>query len=260
VTAVRLDASGPLARLVLARPERHNAIDLTMARELQAALAECATSPGVRALLIGAEGPAFCVGGDLGHVGGDPDALRDIARDMVEAVQDVVARVAELPVPVVCAAGGAVAGVGLGLLWASDIVVAGDDLRLATAFADVGVSGDGGSSWWLPRLVGLRRAQELMLLNRRLDAREADDWGLVTRVVPAVELAEEAERTAGELASGATVALGRMRALLRDGVSAGLREHLAAEADGVLACADSADMREALRAFGERRRPRFVGG
>lgn len=199
-SGARLEITGALAQIVLARPERRNAIDLTMAQALQAALAGCADDPGVRALLIRAEGPSFSPGGDLGHVGGDPGALEEIATEMVGAVQDTVARVAELEVPVVCAAHGATAGVALGLLWASDIVIAADDLKLATAFAGVGVSGDGGNSWWLPRLVGLRRAQELMLENRRLSAAEALDWGLVTRVVPAAELAGEAQRTAVALA------------------------------------------------------------
>jgi 2-(1,2-epoxy-1,2-dihydrophenyl)acetyl-CoA isomerase len=230
-----------------------------MARDLQAALADCATRPDARALLIQAEGRSFCVGGDLGHVGGSQQRLEDIAGEMVTAVQDVVARVAELSIPVVCAAGGAAAGAGLGLLWASDLVIAGDDLRIATAFADVGVSGDGGNSWWLPRLVGLRRAQELMLLNRRLDAQEAYEWGLVTRVVPAATLDEEAARVASTLANGPTLALRHMRSLLRDSLATPLREHLAAEAEGVIACAGSTDMPEALRAFEERRRPQFRG-
>jgi 2-(1,2-epoxy-1,2-dihydrophenyl)acetyl-CoA isomerase len=112
VTAVRLETTGSLARLVLARPERHNAIDLAMAHDLQAALADCAARSDVRVLLVQAEGRAFCVGGDLGHVGGGPQRLDDVAREMVEAVQDVVARVAELPIPVVCAGGGAAAGAG----------------------------------------------------------------------------------------------------------------------------------------------------
>jgi 2-(1,2-epoxy-1,2-dihydrophenyl)acetyl-CoA isomerase len=259
MSTVRFDVTGSVARIVLARPERHNAIDLDMAQQLQAALTECAAHPDIRALVICAEGRSFCVGGDLGSLGRAPEHLRPVVQDMVVAVQDIVSRIAELPVPVVCAAGGAVAGAGLGLLWASDIVIVADDLNLSTAFADVGLSGDGGNSWWLPRLVGLRRAQELMLLNRKLDAQEALDWGLVTRLVPAHDLHAEAMRTTEQLASGATVALGHMRALLRDSYSTSLRQHLETESAAVLNCADSSDLREALQAFGERRRPQFQG-
>lgn len=256
---VRLEVEDGLAQLVLARPDRGNGLDLEMARRLVDALGEVEARADVRAVLVRAEGPHFCVGGDLGHVGGGGASLGKIAAAMIEPAQELVARAAELRVPVVCAAGGGAAGLGLGILYAADVVIAGDDLKLATAFAAVGVSGDGGSSWFLPRIVGLRRAQELMLLNRRLSAAEALQWGLVTRVVPRAELDDAALEVAGALAAGPTVALAGMRRLLREATGPSLREHLAAEAEAVLACARSADMAEALTAFGEKRHPVFTG-
>lgn len=256
---VRLERDGAVAHLVLARPERHNALDLAMAKSLCAALESCAADPALRVLLIRAEGPSFCVGGDLGHVGSDPAELERIAAAMVEPAQDLVARLDELPIPVVCAAAGPAAGLGLGLLWASDLVIGADDLTLMTAFAAVGVSGDGGSTYFLPRLVGQRRALELMLLNRRVTAQEALAWGLVTRLVARDALLDEASAVARDLAAGATLALGRMRRLVREAAGPSLREHLAAERVGVLGCAATHDMREGLLAFAERRRPDFRG-
>ncbi|MEV4421808.1 enoyl-CoA hydratase-related protein [Patulibacter sp. NPDC049589] len=254
---VVLEVEGGVAHVVLAHPERRNGIDLRAASELRDALIGCAT-PGVRAVLIRAEGEHFSVGGDLGALGADPERLGETVAELLPVVQDAVARVAELEVPVVCAARGAAAGAALGLLWGADEVVVGDDLRLATGFAAAGLSGDGGSSWHLPLLCGLRRSQRLLMGNERIGAAEALEWGLVTAVVPAADVEAEGRARAAALAAGPTVALGRMRALLRAG-SPTLREHLAAESEGILACAATSDLPAALAAFAARRTPVFEG-
>jgi 2-(1,2-epoxy-1,2-dihydrophenyl)acetyl-CoA isomerase len=258
---VRFAVSEGVARVTLARPAAGNAFDLAMAVAVQHALAECGERQDVRAVLISADGRDFSVGGDLRYLGANLDELPAIAAPLADAVQDVVARVAELPVPVVCAAGGAVAGAALGFLWAADVTVVGDDLRIVTGFAKVGLSGDGGSSWWLPRLAGTARARELLVEGRPIGAAEALRWGLVARVVARPDLAAEAERTVIGLASGPTLALGHMRRLVALGPSsAELRAHLAAEAESIRVCLASRDVREALRAFGEGRSPVFDGG
>lgn len=247
-----------IGHLVLCRPDRRNAVDVRAALELREALVRCAEADGVRALLIRATGPHFTVGGDLPFLAAEPERLAEVVGELLPAVQDATARVAELEIPVVCAARGAAAGVGLGLLWGADVALVGDDLRLATGFAAAGLSGDGGSSWHLPRLAGLRRAQELLMQNRRIGAGEAVDWGLVTRAVPDAELDDAALEAATALASGPTVALGRMRALLRAG-SPTLREQLDAESDALRACLGTADLPAALAAFADRRAPVFTG-
>jgi 2-(1,2-epoxy-1,2-dihydrophenyl)acetyl-CoA isomerase len=160
---------------------------------------------------------------------------------------------------VLVAAHGAAAGGGLGLLWCADVVIAADDLRIATGFVHLALSGDGGSSWHLPRLVGLRRAQELIMGGRVLDAAEALDWGLVTRVVPAAELVEQALAQARALAAGPTYAIGRMKRLLLESSGHGYAEQLAAERDAIVDCARTGDAREGLAAFAARRPPRFAG-
>jgi 2-(1,2-epoxy-1,2-dihydrophenyl)acetyl-CoA isomerase len=138
-------------------------------------------------------------------------------------------------------------------------VLAAEGTRFATGFANLGLSGDGASSWWLPRLVGVRRAKELLIGGRVLDAREALDWGLITEVVAAGELAERADAVAGKLASGPTFAFAQMRRLLHDSTERTLEQQLAAEAEAMVACAGTPDAVEALNAFIERREPDFSG-
>ncbi|GAA5159958.1 enoyl-CoA hydratase-related protein [Pseudonocardia eucalypti] len=257
-----LEIADGLARLRLTRPDRRNAIDMAMAGGIAERMDQlvAATDGGdVRAVLIEAEGPAFTVGGDVDHLAGQLDRLSAELDDMITRFHGALARLAELPVPVVTAARGAVAGGGLGLFWCADLAIAGDDLRIATGFARLALSGDGGSSWHLPRLVGLRRAQELLLGGRVLDAAEALDWGLVTRVVPADELATHALAVARELVEGPTYAFGRMKRLLRESGGNTYREQLEAERAAIVDCGATSDGREGLAAFAERRSPRFTG-
>jgi len=256
---VSLEITDGLAQLRLARPEGRNGIDMAMVQALADRFEVVASAPGVRALLIGADGPAFTVGGDLRHLTGQLDRLPDELHEMISLYHRTLAGLAALPVPVLVAAHGAVAGGGLGLLWCADLVIAADDLRIATGFVHLGLSGDGGSSWHLPRLVGLRRAQELILGGRVLDAAEALDWGLVTQVVPAGRLSEVALERARSLASGPTYALGRMKRLLRESGPASYPEQLAAEREAIVACARTEDARDGLTAFADRRAPRFTG-
>src|SRR5206468_11559804 len=153
---------------------------------------------------ISADGPSFSVGGDMRHFLAQTDRMADELSDMIGGYHPALARLAALPLPVVCAVNGAAAGGGLGLMWCADVVIAADDAKFATGFAALGLSGDGGSSWFLPRLVGLRRARELILHNRVLSATEALDWGLIDRVVPAADLDAEAEAAAAGMAAGPT--------------------------------------------------------
>jgi 2-(1,2-epoxy-1,2-dihydrophenyl)acetyl-CoA isomerase len=224
-----------------------------------AAVDGCERAEGVRALLISADGSAFSVGGDLEHFGGQLHRLPDALDEMVGPYHQVLGRLAELPVPVVCAVRGAAAGGALGLLWCADVVLVAQDAKLATGFARLGLSGDGGSSWWLPRLVGMVRARELVLGGRVLSGVEAAEWGLVTRAVPAEDLEAQALAAARALAAGPTVAYGEMRRLLARSLSLDIEGGLAAELAACLRTGATADGREGIRAFGERRDPRFEG-
>lgn len=248
-----------IGRLVLARPETGNALDLTAAEAIAAAVRTLERTEGLRAVLISAEGRAFTVGGDLRYVAAHLDDLADAVAGLLAHYHAALPRLATLPVPVVAAVQGAAAGGGLGLLWVADVVVAADDLQIVTGFDKLGLSGDGGSSWHLPRLVGLRRAQHMLLTGRPVRAAEALEWGLVSRVVPAADLAAEAEAEVGRLAAGPTAALGRMKRLLLQSPTTGYADQLVAEGAAMAECAATGDVRAGVTAFLDRRRPPFTG-
>jgi 2-(1,2-epoxy-1,2-dihydrophenyl)acetyl-CoA isomerase len=248
-----------VARLRLVRGDARNAIDPGMVRGLGEAVAACAEAGGVRALLISADGPSFTVGGDLRHFASELERLPQELDEMVGGYHEALGTLAELPVPIVCAVQGGAAGGGLGLLWCADMVVAADDLKLATGFTRLGLNGDGGSSWWLPRLVGMPRARELLIGGRVLNAAEALEWGLVSRVVPLAELEAEALAAVRELAAGPTLALGEIRRLLAGSGARSLHEGLAAEHEAMIRTGATSDAREGVTAFVERRAPRFAG-
>jgi len=254
-----LTVAGGVARLRMVRAEGRNAIDPLWVKELDAAVATLEAEGTARGLLISADGPAFTVGGDLRHFDTQRDRLADELAEMIGGYHAALGRLAALPMPVVSAVNGAAAGGGLGLVWCSDYVVAADNAKFATGFAALGLSGDGGSSWFLPRLVGLRRARELILHNRALSAAEALDWGLVDRLVPRGELEGEAESAVATLAAGPTVAYGEMRRLLWRSLSVDLEDQLTAEREAIVRCGATADAEEGIRAFSERRGPKFSG-
>jgi 2-(1,2-epoxy-1,2-dihydrophenyl)acetyl-CoA isomerase len=256
---VELTVDRGVGQLRLIRPEARNAIDPAWVLALREAVEECAGRTDVRAVLVSAEGPSFSVGGDLDHFAAHLDALPEELESMISGFHVALRTLAELSVPVVCAAAGAVAGGGIGLLWCADVVLLADDAKLATGFSRLGLSGDGGSSWYLPRLVGTLRATEMILEGRVLSATEALEWGLVSRVVPRDGLEQQAADLAQRLASGPTYAYGEMRALIRRALDVPLAEGLDAEREAIVRCGATADGREGITAFAERRSPRFSG-
>ncbi|MGH2938454.1 MAG: enoyl-CoA hydratase-related protein [Solirubrobacterales bacterium] len=256
---VEFTSEAGIGRLRLACGDRHNAIDDALVDALAAAVDDLGREPALRAVLIGADGPSFSVGGDVAHFAGHADDLAAELDRMVAKLNRALTRLAKLPLPVICAAQGAVAGGGLGLLWCSDVILAADDLKIVTGYDRLGLSSDGGNSWALPRLVGRRRARQILFGGRALDATDALAWGLVDRVVPAAELAGEADAEARRLASGPTVAYAQIKRLLDEGESAGWSEQLDAERRAMVTCAETADAREGVESFVGRRAPAFEG-
>jgi enoyl-CoA hydratase/carnithine racemase len=255
--ALELDQQG-IARLRLCCADRRNAIDPAFVDELHEAVSAVQREPRVRVVLIHADGPAFSVGGDLQHFAAHRDELAEALGELVPVFHQALLVLASLPVPVVAAVAGAAAGGGLGIAWCSDVLIAADDALFATGYARLGLSGDGASSWWLPRLVGLRRAQQMLLQDRTVNAAEALEWGLVTEVVARDALPARAEAVAAELAAGPTGALGRMRRLLREGTTRDLGDQLAREAAEIIACGRTPEAREGVLSFTGRRAPDFV--
>jgi 2-(1,2-epoxy-1,2-dihydrophenyl)acetyl-CoA isomerase len=257
---VAYSAADGLGVIRLNRPAARNAIDEAFAADFAEAVRRCAADASARALLICGNGPSFTVGGDVAMLAGtEPGELPEKLRRLTTSYHASLQVLDSLQVPVVAAVHGAVAGGGLGLICVADIVIAAAGTKFAAAFGGLGLSGDGGGTWFLPRLVGTRRAAEFYLEQRVLTADEAASWGLISRVVPAAELDTEAERTARRLAAGPTRAWGELRTLLRRSDETSLPDQLAAETAAQCRTAGTRDARHAIASFMAKTRPAFDG-
>lgn len=257
---VLLDIKDHVATLRLNRPDKGNAIDADMADDLAEAATQIAERPDVRAVLIAGNGPNFTVGGDLGLFAGTArERLPNRLRRMIDSYHLAIDRLTSIDAPVVAAVRGGAGGGGLGLLYVADIVVAADDARFALGYGALGLTADGGNTWFLPRMVGMRRAQELFLLNRRLSAQEALAFGLVSRLAPDDAVETEAAGLAAKLAAGPTRAFGAVRRMLRQSFETGLSDQLTAEKDSIVAASSTQDAQEGIAAFVAKRRPHFHG-
>jgi 2-(1,2-epoxy-1,2-dihydrophenyl)acetyl-CoA isomerase len=225
---VDVDVRERIARITLNRPDTGNALDLELATALRQA-AEGLRGSDVGAVVLTGAGRSFCVGGDL-HYMREADEVGDAVLRLATQFHAGLEALAALDAPVISAVRGATAGGGMSLAIAADIVLAAESARFTVAYTAIGFPPDGGSSWTLPRLVGLRRATELMLLNPRLDAVAAQELGLVTRVVPDDALDAEASALARRLADGPTRAHGAVKRLLRESATRGFAEQMAEEA------------------------------
>src|SRR5262249_30849859 len=220
---VLLDIADGIATLRLNRPDHGNAINEEMAADLDEVSARLAGASGLRAVLISGNGPNFTMGGDVNLFAGTPhEQLPGRLRRMIDGYHRAIERLTTIDAPIVAAVRGAAAGGGLGLLYCADIAIASSDARFALGYGALGLTSDGGNTWFLPRMVGLRRAQELFLLNRRLTAQEALEFGLVSRLVPDDAVEPEAVVIIDKLAVGPTQAFGAMRRMLRQSFETGL--------------------------------------
>jgi 2-(1,2-epoxy-1,2-dihydrophenyl)acetyl-CoA isomerase len=255
---VLLDVVDGVARLTLNRPEAANAIDLALARSLADATKQVADDQDVRAVLLGGAGARFCGGGDVRAFAAAGD-LAACLEPIVGALHEALESMAAITVPIVAAVQGSAAGAGLALVAASDLVVAAESAKFVMAYTGIGVTPDGGSTWHLARAIGPRRALDLTLTNRPLSAAEARDSGLVSRVVPDAELVASADELVHALATGPTRAFVEAKRLLRASESRDLGAQLADEAATLVAAGGSADAKEGVTAFVEKRPPQFRG-
>ena len=236
-----------IGRLVLNRPAQGNAINVAMADALMEAAVRLAEDPSVKVVTLTGNGRLFCAGGDIAAFSsGDPAAV--IARITV-SLHAAINRLATMPKPLICLVNGPAAGAGLGLAMLGDIVIAAASAHFTSAYTAIAVSPDAGTSWLLPRLVGLRRAQDMILTNRRVGAEEAVAIGLVTRTVADEALAGEGERLAQSMAAGATAAFASSRRLLHRSYHSSLANHLEFEAAGIVSTAGSDEALAHFTAF-----------
>lgn len=254
---VLVDVAGGIARITFNRTQAGNAINLPFARALDEAAILCETDPSIRCVMLTGAGRLFCAGGDVElfrTMGDDVDALLS---ELAGTLHIAVSRFARMAKPLLVLVNGPAAGAGLSLALGGDVVLCARSAHFTAAYGTLGLTPDGGMSWWLPRLVGLRKAQEIILTNRRITAEEAAAIGMVTRVVEDEELAREGEELARQLALAATGAIGAARALLRKSFETGYESQLADEMQSIARAGASADCREGLAAFFAKRPPEF---
>jgi len=248
-----VDRCGGVMSLTLNRPDRLNALTGPLHAALQAALTDAAADHDVRIVLLHGAGRGFCAGQDLNESAGDlGDSLEQRYNPLIRAIR-------ALPVPVVCAVHGVAAGAGANLALACDIVLAADSARFIQSFVRIGLVPDAGGTFTLPRLAGDARARGMALLGEPVTGTQAEAWGLVWRVVPEAELLPEARRIAAQLAAQPAQAMASIKQALAASAANTLDQQLDLERDLQRACGGSADFREGVLAFTEKRPARFGG-
>jgi 2-(1,2-epoxy-1,2-dihydrophenyl)acetyl-CoA isomerase len=257
---VRYDVSEGVATVTLNRPDAMNALNIELKVALRDTLAAAADDPGVRAVLLTGTGRAFCVGQDLAeHALNLQGDLAAVWSTVPEHYSPIAQSLATMPKPVIAAVNGVAAGAGAAFAFACDLRIVAETAGFNMAFSAVGLSADSGSSWTLPRLVGLAKAKELLLMPSTIPADEALSLGLATQVVPVGAVAETARALAVRLASGPTAAYGAIRRSLAFSVGHGIEESLDYERQMMELTGSTQDHRAAVTAFLAKERPTFTG-
>lgn len=256
---LRIRVEAGVAWLTLNRPHAANTIDAPMAAALRAAIAQLNDDQRVRVLVLAGEGKMFCAGGDLQRFAKENDNAPAYIESLIRDLHAGLVMLENFRAPVIAAVHGAAAGAGIGLALAADIVIAAENSRFVMAYTRSGLTPDGGTSWILPHLVGLRRALELTLLNRTLTAAEALEFGMITEVTDNDKLDSRVLELALDLARGPTRAYVNARRLLRQAHINSYASQLAAEAAAIVSSFETKDGLEGVRAFRERRTPSFDG-
>ena len=246
-------------RVRLDRPDRRNAMTDDMVYALIDTIETAGSDEAVRVIALSGAGEHFCSGFDLAERGADRPRVGATQRRMRWQVNRLIPTMLETQTPIVTAARGWVIGLGLHLVLASDFAVVADDARLRAPFAVMGFTPDSGGSWLIPRLAGVARAKEMLMLGREASGTEAAEWGMVSRAVASRDVEAAAGELVDELASAATVAVGLSKLLIQRGLGADLEHHLADEALAIELASRSEDFHEYARARGEKRDPKFEG-
>ena len=254
---ILLERRGAVAVLTLNRPTVGNAIDVPLARALMDAVLECDEDDSIRCVLLTGAGRMFCAGGDVGGFAKAGDNAGALVKEITGYLHVAISRLSRMAKPLVCAVNGPAAGAGFPLALLGDLVIAAKSAHLTLAYTAIGLTPDGSSTWLLPRLVGLRLTQELVLTNRRVGAEEAVTLGLITRVVDDADLASEADKLATTLAAGATQAFGAARRLLLQSFESSLETQMERESRSIGDAARTPHGREGIAAFLGKRKPEF---
>lgn len=259
---VLIERDGGLVILTLNRPEAYNAIDGPMMQALLDALVDCDEDAAVRAVLLTGAGKAFCAGGNLKAMQAEDAKGRSVGaflKRLTVPVHGCIATMARMEKPVIGAVNGPAGGAGFSLALACDLVLAAESAVFTMAYTRAGLAPDGGSSFFLPRIVGPKRAYDLMVNNSVLSAAEARDLGIVNTIYPDATFMAEARGYAGRLAAGPSRAFGAAKRLVALSPESSLETQMEHERRAIAACAGTEDFREGVAAFVEKRAPQFSG-
>jgi 2-(1,2-epoxy-1,2-dihydrophenyl)acetyl-CoA isomerase len=256
---ILLDLADGVATITLNRPDRFNALDLQMSKDLLDATIRLGQDASVRCVVLTGAGKAFFAGGDLSGFGAAGDGRGALLKEMTTYFHAAIANLGSIDAPVIAKVNGVAAGAGFSTVLACDLAVAAASAKFTMAYTNAGLTPDGSSTWFLPRTVGLRRAQELTLLNPTLSAQQALEWGLITQVAEDGELNAAVDAMAKKIAQGPTRTLGAAKRLLRESSDRGLESQMDVEGRMIAWAALTPDGREGVAAFTEKRRAEFTG-
>lgn len=253
---VDLKIEGAVAKVILNRPERLNALTWEMRQQLREHFSELRFNDAVRAIIVTGEGRAFCTGADVG--GMERKDLRGEREKLQQGSHSYIRVMAAIEKPMIAAVRGPTVGIGWSIAMACDLIVASETARFSQIFRRIGLAPDGGAIWFLTKRVGLQRAKELVFTGRFIEAAEALDWGLINSVVPDDQLMEKAEELAADLASGPTFAFGMAKKMFAMANST-YEDFLDVESLVQPQLGQTSDHREGVAAFKEKRKPNFSG-
>jgi 2-(1,2-epoxy-1,2-dihydrophenyl)acetyl-CoA isomerase len=257
---VTFAVAGGVATITLNRPNEANALNLRMSQDLHLVANRCNSDSSIRAVILTATGKMFCAGGDVLSFAKAGEDVPELMREMTSHLHVAIARFQRMNAPLIVAVNGTAAGAGLSMMLMGDVIIAASSAKFTMAYTGIGVSPDGSSSFFLPRLVGTLKAKEMMLLNPRYSADEAKALGLVTEVVADDQVLVRAQEIARQLASGPTRAYGAVKRLLIDSLNTPLETQMEYETRAIAGLAqETHDAREGIKAFSEKRKPNFEG-
>ena len=255
-SSVQVETRGAVALVTLNRPDSGNTLNLEMAMDVLAAAMTCGRNPAVRAVVLTGAGRQFCLGGDLRAMASRGGGVDGYLRELTGYLHSAISHFVRMDAPVIAAVNGTAAGAGVGLVTMADLAVCGASSRFKLAYSGVGLTPDGGTSFLLPRTIGIKRTMELVLLDRALTSAEALEWGLVNSVVDDSQVVDEALRVAERLAAGPTSAFGKAKRLLAASI-AGLESQMVLESETIATQAVTPEGTEGINAFIDKRKPDF---
>lgn len=256
-----VDAADGVLRVTIDRPDRKGSLDAVTVRHLVEVLEAAATDDALRVIVLSSRGDNFSSGSDwvASNTSGEKPRPGSLQRRTPLQAHRIISLLLEVQLPVVCAVRGWAAGLGCQIALASDFTVAAEDSQFWLPFVKRGFTPDSGATWLVPRLVGLARAKELLLLGRPVTGTQAASWGMIYRAMPVGDVDATVDELVAELSGSATVAVGLTKHCLNDAMDGGIVEAMARESMAIELSSRSADFREGLRAFRERRDPHFEG-